>query len=129
MATSLTDLADLRTRAGANKYGAEPTEVDGIRFASKAEARRYQELRILERAGQITDLRLQPRYELQPAFVDNKGMKRASIQYTADFAFREPGNPREVILEVKGALTRDYLVRARLFLYQHPELEFRVERA
>ncbi len=42
------------------KYRAQPTIVDGIRFHSKGEARRYQELRLLERAGEITNLELQP---------------------------------------------------------------------
>ena len=42
-----------------HKYSARPTEVDGIRFDSKAEARRYTELRTLEKAGEISHLELQ----------------------------------------------------------------------
>jgi hypothetical protein len=42
-----------------SKYGAVKTEVDGIMFDSKREASRYQELRLLEQAGEITNLRLQ----------------------------------------------------------------------
>lgn len=109
-----------------SKYGAKPTVVDSIRFASKAEAERYQALRLLEAAGQIRALRLQPGFVLQAAFVDNKGRRWSAIRYTPDFAYREPGNPREVVEEVKGHATRDYLVRVRLFLYQHPEIDFRL---
>lgn len=48
----------------ASKYRAVQTIVDGIRFASKAEARRYVELKCLERAGKIFRLQLQPKYRL-----------------------------------------------------------------
>ena len=110
----------------ASKYGAKPTIVDGVRFPSKAEASRYQELVLLERTGQISDLRCQPCFIVQPAFTDNKGRRWASIKYTPDFAYIEQGNWRRVIEEVKGHATRDYLVRVRLFLFQHPEVDFRV---
>lgn len=131
MATTLTDLAELRAQAhaGGSKYGAEPTVVDGIRFASKAEARRYRQLRLCEAGGYITDLRVQPRYCLQPAFRDGQGKKQAAIHYTADFAYREPGNPREVVEEVKGHPDVAFLIRVRLFLFQHREVEFRVVQA
>lgn len=46
------------------KYGAIPTTVDNVRFASRAEAARYRELKVLARAGKIRDLELQPRYPL-----------------------------------------------------------------
>lgn len=115
-----------------SKYGAKPTIVGGIRFASKAEAERYAALRILEYAGKIRDLRLQPCFQLQAAFVDNKGRRWSAIKYHADFAYFEPGNPREVIEEVKSpgtARARDFSVRLRLFLYQHPELDYRLMEA
>jgi len=47
-----------------SKYHAIPRTIDGVRFASTREARRYGELRLLERAGQIWDLVLQPSFEL-----------------------------------------------------------------
>jgi len=50
-----------------SKYRAVPIVVDGIRFASTKEARRYGELRLLERAGKIWDLTLQPQFELHAA--------------------------------------------------------------
>lgn len=64
-----------------SKYHAVPTVIDGIRFASKAEARRYQELLLLQRAGQIRDLELQPRYRLHV-----NGWKLG--EYRGDFRYR-----------------------------------------
>jgi len=79
------------------KYHARPTEVDGHRFASMAEARRYSELMLLQRAGEITDLELQPRYPLEV-----NGIKVAT--YVGDFRYQE-GN--EIVLEdVKSEPTK-----------------------
>lgn len=49
-----------------NKYNAKKAEIDGITFDSKKEARRYAELKLLLRGGEIRDLRLQVEYELIP---------------------------------------------------------------
>ena len=66
------------------KYGNEKNLVDGHVFDSKAEARRYQKLRLMEQAGEIQNLRLQPQYELIPAF--RKGNKKfRKTVYIADF--------------------------------------------
>lgn len=94
-------------RAAPSKFRAVPTEIDGIRFASKREAARYRELRLLERAGQITDLRLQVRY---PLVVNGVKIGR----YTADFVYSENG--AEVVEDCKGVRVRDYVLRAKLML-------------
>ena len=47
-----------------SKYFSRHTKVDGIRFDSMAEARRYSELKLLVKAGQITDFERQPLYDL-----------------------------------------------------------------
>ena len=57
-----------------NKYHAIKTTVDGITFDSRAEARRYRELKLLERAGVIENLVLQPKFELQPKYKIGKGV-------------------------------------------------------
>ena len=54
-----------------NKYNATKTTVDDIKFDSIGESRRYSELKLLERAGAISELELQPRFELQPSFKKN----------------------------------------------------------
>lgn len=88
-----------------NKYSAIKTEVDGIKFDSKAEARRYQNLRLLEKAGEISELSLQPRYDL----VVNG--KKCGF-YKADFKYIENG--KEVVEDVKGITTTVYKLKKKL---------------
>ena len=59
-----------------NKYKNRKVIVDGIKFDSMKEARRYKELKLLERGRAITDLVLQPKYELIPT------IKREAVSYT-----------------------------------------------
>jgi hypothetical protein len=97
-----------------NKYGAKRTTVDGIEFASKAEARRYAELRLLERAGEITGLECHPVYR----FAVN-GVKVG--RYTPDFRYRDAFGCL-VVEDVKGGTatrTEAYRLRARLMLACH----------
>lgn len=88
-----------------NKYGAVKTVVDGIKFDSKAEARRYKNLKLLERAGEITNLELQPRYDL----IVN-GVKCGF--YKADFRYLENG--KLVVEDVKGMKTPVYNLKKKL---------------
>ena len=70
-----------------HKYHAKPTVVDGIRFASQKEVRRYGELKLLEKAGKIFRLALQPRYRLC-AFTNRPNEEpRAIGYYVADFRY------------------------------------------
>lgn len=92
----------------ANKYRNQPTERDGIRFASKAEARRYDDLKLLQRAGEIEDLRLQPRF---PLIVNNILV----CTYVADFAYLDRNTDREVIEDTKGVKTKEFVIKAKLF--------------
>jgi Protein of unknown function (DUF1064) len=96
-----------------NKYRAIKTVVDGIRFDSKREARRWVELRLLERAGQISGLHHQIRFDL---VVNGVRIGR----YTADFQYRENGEL--VVEDVKSPATkkaRDYVLRKKLMLAIH----------
>lgn len=68
-------------RRNGHKYGAVRTEVDGHSFASKAEARRYQELRLLEKAGKIESLELQPVFVLHAPLTT--GTVRGALKATA----------------------------------------------
>lgn len=88
------------------KYRNTPTEVDGIRFASKREANRYSELKILERCGEIHELTLQPRFDIEVA-----GKKVAT--YVADFSyFRRTA--KRVIEDAKGVRTPLYKLKKKL---------------
>jgi len=96
-----------------SKYAAIPTVVDGIRFASKREARRYGELRLLERAGEIASLELQPTF---PCVVS--GAKVCT--YIADFAYTSEAGKR-VVEDVKGVKTPVYRLKKKLVeaIYQN----------
>lgn len=98
-------------RSRTNKYGAKPTEVDGIKFASAAEAKRYGELKLLARAGEIWGLK--PHVEYPLVINDQKVGK-----YTCDFEYYEAGPDGESVLiteDVKGRAARDWPLRKRLF--------------
>ena len=95
-----------------SKYKNRKTTVDGIVFDSKKEAARYQDLRLLERAGEIQDLRCQVRYEIIP-----KQNGERACYYVADFAYQEDGNT--VVEDVKGRRTRDYIIKRKLMLERH----------
>lgn len=89
------------------KYKAVPTHVDGIRFASKAEAQRYSELKILEKAGTLSALRLQPRYELVVS-----GVKIGT--YVGDFCYWDGHESCTVVEDVKGVRTPVYQLKKKL---------------
>lgn len=89
-----------------NKYGAKRTIAHGITFDSKAEADRYCELRLLERAGEITNLELQPKF---PLIIEGKdcGFYRADFQY-----FSRPTNTKRgehIVEDVKSKATKTKL--------------------
>ena len=94
-----------------HKYGAKPTVVDGIRFASLAEAKRYGELKLLEKAGEITDLVLQPRFVLTASNARYPEVGGRSVEigsYVADFAYRDRDGSY-IVEDVKGYRTDLYV--------------------
>lgn len=95
-----------------SKYGAVKTQVNGITFDSKREAARYVELLAMQERGEITDLRLQPSFEIVPAIVLD-GKKQRALVYRADFAYEDHlGN--QVYEDVKGHRTREYILKRRI---------------
>ena len=111
-----------------SKFGSVKTVIDGITFASKAEGKRYAELRLLEHAGKICNLVLQPRFLLQPSF-KFRGKTERAIEYVADFQYvaGSDGNILyEVVEDVKGFKTEAYKIKRKLFLFQYGgRFEFR----
>ena len=103
--------------AGANKYGARKVEINGHTFDSAAEGRRYQELRLLEKAGEISNLRVHPKYELQQSFKID-GDHYAAIAYEADFTYHD-SDGTIVVEDVKGVETPVYKLKKKLFLYKY----------
>lgn len=70
-----------------NKYHNEPTVVNGIKFASRKEARRYEQLMLAMELGAITDLRLQVDFTLIEAYTDHTGKRCRALRYVADFTY------------------------------------------
>lgn len=98
-------------RIVASKYKAKRTIVDGVQFASMKESRRYLQLKLLEKAGRIKNLELQPKYDL----VVN-GVKIG--RYTGDFRYQELEHSdwKLVVEDSKGYknASRDYPLRVKL---------------
>lgn len=90
-----------------SKYRAKPTQVDGIQFASKREARRYGELKMLARAGQIACL------ELQPSYVLTVGGVKVGV-YRADFRYRDVRSGALVVEDSKGFRTPVYRLKKKI---------------
>ena len=121
---------------GGQKYHNKPTERvtasgEVLRFDSQKEARRYDELAALERAGKIRELRMQVDFTLQEAYTDGEGRRVRAIRYRADFTYRKPpgegshaaywadksGVPWVLVVEdVKSRATRtkDYAIKRKL---------------
>ena len=110
------------------KYHNRKLTIDGIAFDSKKEAYRYQELKLLEKAGEISGLQLQVKYILIPAQYEpdtigkRGGIKKGKLierecSYIADFVYQENGET--VVEDTKGMRTKDYIIKRKLMLWVH----------
>lgn len=110
-----------------SKYHAKKVVVDGIQFDSKREATRYKELLLLERAGVISDLKRQVKFQLIPAqyrpVFDKKTRKwkdrcvERECAYVADFVYQQDG--KTIVEDTKGFKTKDYVLKRKMMLYFH----------
>lgn len=91
-----------------SKYKAVKTIVDGIKFDSKREAKRYQELKLLEQSNEIKELKLQV-----PFILIDKSEYGRVIKYIADFVYIRDG--KQVVEDCKGFRTDVYRLKKRLF--------------
>lgn len=99
------------------KYGNRKIIRDGIEFDSIKECQRYCELKLMQRAGVISDLKMQVPFELIPAQrIDGKVAERA-VNYIADFVYQEKG--QTVVEDTKGFKTKDYILKRKLMLWVH----------
>lgn len=94
------------------KYGNHKTVVDGITFHSAKEARRYGDLKLLERAGEITALELQPKF---PMVVNGQLV----CTYLADFAYVNVRTGIQVTEDVKGVETEAFKIKRKLLRAVH----------
>lgn len=108
-----------------NKYKNKKVILDDYVFDSIQESRRYKELKLLLRAGEIKDLELQPRFLLQEGFKKN-GKTYRKIEYVADFKYIE--NSKTIVEDVKGIQTDVFKIKHKLFEKKYPELELKIIR-
>ena len=115
------------------KYGNRKTIVDGIEFDSAKEARRYTELKLLQRAGMIEELELQKVFELIPAqyekfprygksgirLRDGERCLERNCVYIADFAYKKDGQLVVEDTKSKATKTKDYIIKRKLLLWRH----------
>ena len=105
------------------KYNAKRTTQDGVTFDSLAEARRYDELKLMEAAGEIWNLKVHQRYEIVPPVVFNGRLLKAKY-YEADFTYFDRLTKCTTVEDVKGMRTDLYLIKRNLFLLRYPNLKF-----
>jgi hypothetical protein len=102
---------------------AHERSLDGHTFDSRAEMQRYAELKMLERAGIIRDLQLQPEFILQAPFI-HEGKKIQAIKYFADFAYLDLRTNRNIVEDCKGMKTEVYRLKKKMLHFKYPNLNF-----
>ncbi|MFS1428927.1 DUF1064 domain-containing protein [Vibrio splendidus] len=95
-----------------SKYAAKKTEVDGIMFDSGHEAHRYQDLKLLEKIGEISDLKLQPKFPLEVNGI-------LICKYYADFSYFDHTKGESVVEDVKGFRTKEFILKKKLMMAVH----------
>lgn len=126
----------MRINSANNKYGVAPKsqrEADGVTFHSKAERLHYQELKLLQKAGVIAGIRLQPRYKFKVGYWRDDFAYRmekpmtyvGDFEYTIEKAKEYPyatvKDGDVIVDDVKGAITKEFKIKKELFRYFYPE--------
>lgn len=102
------------------KYRAQPQVVDGVRFDSKRELKRWRELQLLESAGKISRLERQVAYVLAPSIqLRGEARKKPALRYVADFTYVEAGSPHVVVEDAKGRDTPVSRIKRHLMKSVH----------
>lgn len=104
-----------------SKYRNNIVEIDGERFDSAKEARRHAELKLLERAGEISNLRRQVPYELIPNQYNGKKLLERKVEYIADFVYHDNKTGEDVVEDTKSKATKTpvYIVKRKLLLFRY----------
>lgn len=113
-----------------SKYHNETVTVDGIRYDSRGEYQRHCFLKLMEQAGEISDLRYHVKYELIPAITEEVVVHlktkdkvvtktiQSARYYEADFVYTNK-NGEEVVEDFKGQETELFKFKAALFRYRY----------
>jgi hypothetical protein len=105
-----------------NKYRNKKVIYDGFKFDSKREAKRWYELKLLEKANEITELERQKRFILQPSYINNHHKHIREISYIADFFYYDRKQKIYIVEDVKGIKTDVYKLKKKMFEYVYPNL-------
>lgn len=113
------DVGDIKE----SKYKSRKVTLDGITFPSQKEANKYAELKILQRAGEVIELELQPVFLLLEGHRDKNGKWHRPIKYKADFRVTYKDGKIEVI-DTKGYQTPAYRMKKKMLLDRYPGINF-----
>ncbi len=114
-------------------YNIKTKTLDGLVFDSTKEARRWEQLLLLQKAGNITDLKRQVAFEIIPAqyetypryskkgerLKDGRRLIERKVEYVADFVYTDTDTGETVVEDTKGVRTADYIIKRKLMLYVH----------
>ena len=116
-----------------NKYSNQKVTIDGETFDSKREAKRYCELKLLLKAKEIRDLKMQVKYLLIPAqyetyerygkkgqrLKDGQRLLENECAYIADFVYHDAHTGELIVEDTKGMKTKDYIIKRKLMLKEY----------
>ena len=105
-------------------YNLKAKTSDGIVFDSRRESRRWIQLRLLERAGKISNLKRQVKYVLIPSQYEKSEAKKRKLlerecSYVADFVYWDNEKNELVVEDTKGVRTKDYIIKRKLMLKEY----------
>ena len=106
-----------------NKYHA----IKSAGYDSRKEHKRAIELKLLEKAGIISDLQEQVKFTLLQSFKDNQGNHEREIAYIADFVYYDNEKKTKVVEDVKSAFTKKlpvYVIKRKMFKKFNPHYLF-----
>ena len=108
------------------KYHAKKTQVNGITFSSRLEADRYEQLLLLEKAGEIAELKLQPELQIMEGWIDPEtGEKHRSRFYVGDFKYLDVRSHLYMIEDTKGVETAEFRLKWEYVQSEYPQYVFR----
>ena len=108
------------------KYGNQKTIVDGIEFDSILEAARYRQLRLMEKADIISDLKLQVEFQIIQGWVNpDTGEKIKGTMYIADFMYCDKEQNKVIVEDTKGMETESFKIKWKLVQSKYPEFTFK----
>ena len=120
-------------RFNSKYYNIKTKTTDGLVFDSHKEARRWEQLLLLQKAGKIVELRRQVKFELIPAqyefyeryskkgerLKDGKRLIERKTEYIADFVYTDAETGETIVEDAKGMRTKDYILKRKLLLAVH----------